>query len=171
MWPMPSIWGRMENLAKPENTSNVTIKNIDILDHEENQLWCQGCMAISAADENLLQDIHFEDVQVERITRGQLVNIRVMQNSMWTTAPGLGIRNITFKNVSMDMKGSGIVNPSMVLGYDQTRGIENVTFENLKVGGKQIYEGMEKPRWYMASDFLPLFANEHIKNLKFIQGA
>lgn len=161
--------GTHGNPAKPESTSNVIIKNIDILDHEENQLWYQGCIAINAADENLFQDIHVEDVRVERITRGQLVNIRVMQNSMWTTAPGRGIRNLTFKNVSLDLEGSEIVNPSMVLGYDQTRGIENVTFENLKVGGKQIHEGMEKARWYMVSDFVPLFANEHVKNLKFIK--
>jgi hypothetical protein len=163
--------GTHGNPAKPETTSNVTIKNIDILDHEENQLWYQGCIAINAADENLFQDIHVEDVRVERITRGQLVNIRVMRNSMWTTAPGRGIRNVTFKNLSLDMEGSGIVNPSMALGYDQNRGIDNVTFENLKIGGKQVHEDMEKPRWYMVADFIPLFANEHVKNFKFIKGA
>lgn len=163
--------GTHGNPQRPETTSNVTIRDIDILYHEENQLWYQGCISINAADENLLQDIHIEDVRVERITRGQLVNIRVMQNSMWTTAPGRGIRNVTFKNVSLDMKDSRIVNPSMLLGYDQTRGIESVTFENLRIGAKEIYEGMEKPRWYMVSDFVPLFANEHVKNVKFIRGA
>ncbi|KAL6234655.1 hypothetical protein BDW75DRAFT_251348 [Aspergillus navahoensis] len=163
--------GTHGNPAKPETTANVTIRNIDILDHEENQLWYQGCIAINAADENLFHDIHVEDVRVERITRGQLVNIRVMQNSMWTTAPGRGIRNVTFKNLSLNMQNSKIVNPSLILGYDQSRGIENVTFENLRVDEKAIHEKMDKPRWYMVSDFVPLFANEHVKGVKFIQGA
>jgi hypothetical protein len=161
--------GTHGNPANPETTSQVTIRNIDILDHEENQLWYQGCIAINAADENLFHDIHVEDVRVERITRGQLVNIRVMQNAMWTTAPGRGIRNVTFKNVSLNMRDSKIVNPSMLLGYDQSRRIENVTFENLEVGEKEIHEAMEKPRWYMISDFVPLFANEHVKDIKFIK--
>lgn len=163
--------GTHGNPAKPETTSNVAIRNIDILDHEENQLWYQGCIAINAADENLFQDIHVEDVRVERITRGQLVNIRVMQNSMWTTAPGRGIRNVTFKNVSLNMHDSKVVNPSVILGYDQSRGIENVTFENLRVGEKEIHETMDKPRWYMVSDFVPLFVNEHVKGVNFIKGA
>jgi hypothetical protein len=163
--------GTHGNPAKPETTSNVTIRNIDILDHEENQLWYQGCIAINAADENLFHDIHIEDVRVERITRGQLMNIRVMQNSMWTTAPGRGIRNVTFKNLYLNMHNSKVVNSSMILGYDQSRGIENITFENLRVDGKEIHETMDKPRWYMVSDFVPLFVNEHVKDVKFIKGA
>jgi hypothetical protein len=163
--------GTHGNPAKPETTSNVTIRNIDILDHEENQLWYQGCIAINAADENLFHDIHIEDVRVERITRGQLLNIRVMQNLMWTTAPGRGIRNVTFKNLSLNMHDSKVVNPSMILGYDQSRGIENVAFKNLRVGEKEIHETMEKPRWYMISDFIPLFLNEHVKGVNFMKGA
>ncbi|GLI80904.1 hypothetical protein PoHVEF18_009270 [Penicillium ochrochloron] len=162
--------GTHGNPANPETTSNVTIRNIDILDHEENQLWYQGCIAINAADENLFHDIHVEDVRVERITRGQLVNIRVMQNSMWTTAPGRGIRNVTFKNLSLNMGDSKVVNPSMILGYDQSRVIENITFENLRIGEKEIHEAMDKPRWYMVSDFVPLLFNEHVKGVKFIKG-
>jgi hypothetical protein len=163
--------GTHGNPEKPETTSNVAIRNIDILDHEENQLWYQGCIAINVADENLFHDIHVEDVRVERITRGQLVNIRVMQNSMWTTAPGRGIRNVTFKNLFVNIHNSKVVNPSMILGYDQSRGIEKITFENLRVDGKEIHETMDKPRWYMVSDFVPLFVNEHVKDIKFIKGA
>ncbi|KAF9872306.1 glycoside hydrolase family protein [Colletotrichum karsti] len=163
--------GTHGNPAKPETTSNIRISNIDILDHEENQLWYQGCIAINVADENLFHDVHVEDVRVERITRGQLLNIRVMQNAMWTSAPGRGIRNVTFKNLSLDMGGSGVVNPSQVLGYDQCRRIENVKFENLTVGGKDIHEEMEKPRWYMVSDLVPMFANEHVDGLQFLKSS
>ncbi|CAG8084983.1 unnamed protein product [Penicillium salamii] len=159
--------GTHGNPESPETTSDITIRNIDILDHEENQMWYQGCIAINAADSNLFQDIHVEDVRVERITHGQLLNLRVMQNTMWTTAPGRGIRNLTFKNISLCTRDSKIINPSMILGYDQARQIENVTFENLKIDDLVVYDQMDKPAWYMVSDFVPLFANEHVKNIKF----
>ncbi|CAG8930074.1 unnamed protein product [Penicillium salamii] len=159
--------GTHGNPESPETTSDITIRNIDILDHEENQMWYQGCIAINAADSNLFEDIHVEDVRVERITRGQLLNLRVMQNTMWTTAPGRGIRNLTFKNISLCTRDSKIINPSMILGYDQARQIENVTFENLKIDHLVVHDQMDKPAWYMVSDFVPLFANEHVKNIKF----
>jgi len=160
--------GTHGNPAKPETTSNVTIRNIDILDHGENQTWYQGCIAINAADMNLFQDIHIENVRVERITRGQLFNVRVMQNGMWTTAPGRAIRNVTFKDVELNMNESNVVNPSMILGYSQDQQVENITFENLKIGNLIIHEGMAKPGWYMVSDLVPLFANEHVNGVRFI---
>ncbi|VUC28783.1 unnamed protein product [Clonostachys rosea] len=161
--------GTHGNPAKSETTSNIRISNIDILDHDENQVWYQGCIAINASDENVFEDIHVEDVRVERITRGQLVNIRTTQNPSWTTAPGRAIRNITFKNLSLNMSESKIVNPSQIIGYDQTRLVENVTFENLRVGNVVIHDGMEKPKWYTTADFVPMFVNEHVKNVRFIQ--
>ncbi|KAK7179405.1 pectin lyase-like protein [Paraphaeosphaeria sporulosa] len=154
----------------PETLSNIHISNIDILDHSENQLWYQGCIAINAGDANLVQDILVENVRVERITRGQLFNIRVMKNAMWTTAPGLGIRNVTFRNIEFNLDKSKTVNPSQILGFDASRPVENVTFENLKVGGSLIHDHMSKPRWYLTSDFIPMFVNEHANNVTFRLG-
>jgi hypothetical protein len=109
----------------------------------------QGCIAINAADMNPFQDIHIENVRVERITRGQIFNIRVMQNAIWTTAPGRATRNITFKDVVLNMRDSKVVNPSMLLGYGPDQQVENITFENLKIGHDVLHEGIDKPRWYM----------------------
>ncbi|KAL1870958.1 hypothetical protein Plec18167_007265 [Paecilomyces lecythidis] len=161
--------GTHGNPSKPETTSGVTIRNIDILDQDENQLWYQGCIAINASDMNFFHNIRIENVRVERITRGQLLNLRVMQNAMWSSAPGRGIRDVKIKNLSLDTHESVVVNPSQILGYDQTCAIENVTFENLSIGGKIIHEGMEKPRWYMTADFVPLFINEHAQNVQFLK--
>ncbi|KAH8431841.1 putative endo-polygalacturonase [Aspergillus melleus] len=160
--------GTHGNPSRPETTSNVTIRNVDILDHEENQLWYQGCIAINAADRNYFHDILIEDVRVERITRGQLINLRVMQNAMWTTAPGRGIRDVRIRNLSLDLRDSKTVNPAMILGYNEGHPVENVTFENLRIDGKVIHDEMEKPRWYMTADLVPLFANEHVKGVRFI---
>ncbi|KAL4893575.1 pectin lyase fold/virulence factor [Aspergillus ambiguus] len=161
--------GTHGNPDRPETTSNVVIRNIDILDQEENQVWYQGCIAINAADENLFRDIHVEDVRVERITRGQLFNLHVMHNAMYNTKPGRGIQNVTLKNLSLSMRDSKIVNPSQLIGYDQSRQIENVTFENLSIEDKVIHNDMEKPRWFMTEDFVPAFINEHVKGLEFLK--
>ncbi|KAL2838259.1 pectin lyase-like protein [Aspergillus pseudoustus] len=161
--------GTHGNPATPETTSGVVIRNIDILDHEENQVWYQGCIAINVADENLFRGILIEDVRVERITRGQLLNLRVMQNVMWTTAPGRGIEDVTIRRLSLDTRDSKVINPSMILGYDATRRIRNVTIEDLSINGRVIHEVMEKPRWYMTADMVPAFINEHVEGVKFVQ--
>lgn len=162
--------GTHGNPKDPETLSNIHISHIDILDHCENQLWYQGCIAINAGDGNLVQDVLIENVRVERITHGQLFNIRVMKNSMWTTAPGLGIRNVTFRNIELGLQKSKVVNPSQILGFDAGRTVENVTFINLKVGDALIHDHMPKPRWYLPSDFVPMFVNEHVKNITFQLG-
>ncbi|KAH7367890.1 glycoside hydrolase family 28 protein [Plectosphaerella cucumerina] len=151
----------------PEHFSDIRISNIDVLDHEERQVWYQGVLSVNAGDANLIEGVVFEDIRVERITRGQLINIRVMQNAMWTTAPGRGVRDVTVRNVSLDTDASEIVNPSMILGYDAERKVENVRFENLRIGGRHIHVGMSKPRWFMVADQVPLFANEHVSGLNF----
>ncbi|KAJ3545295.1 hypothetical protein NM208_g2584 [Fusarium decemcellulare] len=153
--------------ASGECFSDIHVSNIDILDHYENQLWYQGCISVNAGDKNLIERVHFEDIRVEKISKGQLVNLRVMKNAMWTTAPGRGVRDITFKNVSLNTQNSGVINPSQILGYDGTRKVENVKFENLKVGEQYIHDNMEKPRWYMMADFVPMFINEHASNIRF----
>jgi hypothetical protein len=154
--------------TKPETTKNVRISNIDILDHDEPQVWYQGCIGITVGDENLFEDIHVEDVRVERITRGQLVCIRTQKNPMYNPAPGRGIRNVTFKNLSLKEGESAAVYPSQIAGYDQARLVQNVTFENLRIGDVVVRDGMVKPRWFTAADFVPVYVNEHVKNLRFI---
>ncbi|KAJ4294222.1 hypothetical protein N0V90_007912 [Kalmusia sp. IMI 367209] len=159
--------GTHGNPQKPETFSNIHISGIDILDHHENQLWYQGCIAINAADENLIQDILIEDVRVEKITKGQLFNIRVMKNAMWTTAPGRAIKNLKLRNIVFDNTSSPTVNPSLIMGFDESRKVEDVTFENLRIGGQYVHSGMAKPRWYMVEDFVPLFVNEHVGDVVF----
>ncbi|KAH8742828.1 pectin lyase fold/virulence factor [Diaporthe sp. PMI_573] len=159
--------GTHGNPESPETLSGIHISNIDILDQNEGQMWYQGCISINAGDANHVQEVLVEDVRVEKITRGQLVNLRVMQNGRWTTAPGSSIRNVTFRNLELDMENSKVVNPSQILGYNSTRNVQNITFENLKVGGELVHEDMDKPRWFMVSDYVPMFANEHALNVSF----
>ena len=98
---------------------------------------------------------------MEDFRLGQVVNMRVMFNAKYNTSPGRGIANVTIKNLSYN------ANPSILVGYDDDRNITGVTFENLVVNSKQISDSMRKLAWYSTSDYIPMFANEHVLNLTF----
>ncbi|KAB8077450.1 pectin lyase fold/virulence factor [Aspergillus leporis] len=163
-WAHPINIGTHGNTDKPETMNGVTIRNIDILDHREPQVWYQGCIAINPGDNNIIQNVHIEDVRVEDFRLGQLLNFRVMYNSKYNTSPGGGIRNVYVKDL---VYNGSHANPSLFLGYDKDRSISNVTFANLKVNGKLIDDKMSKPSWYYTADFVPIFANEYVKGLNF----
>ncbi|KAA6349786.1 hypothetical protein EZS27_002784 [termite gut metagenome] len=114
---------------------NIHFSNMDILEHDEDDRNYQGCMAFSVSDHNLVQNITFENIRVENIQEGQLFNIRVLFNEKYSTGPGRGIKNITFRNIFY--KGNG-ENPSIIEGFSEKYNIENVMFENIVINGKKI---------------------------------
>ena len=59
-------------------------------------------------------------------------------------------------------------NLSVITGYDARHAVRNVTFEGLKINGRTIYDDMpDKPKWYATSDLVPMFVGSHVENLKF----
>ena len=157
--------GTHGNTDSPETMDGVTIKNIDILDHREPQMLYQGCIAINPGDSNVIQNVNIDDIRVEDFRIGQLINMRVMYNTKYNTSPGRRISNVTIKN--MNYTGTH-ANPSILEGYDSGRSIDFITFENLVINGNQIADTMKKPTWYLTSDFVPMFANDHVNNLTFL---
>jgi hypothetical protein len=156
--------GTHGNTPNPETMDGVTIRNIDILNHHEPQMWYQGCIAINAGDDNLIENVYIDDIRVEDFQTGQLLNFRIMDNTKYNTSPGRGIRNVVIKDL---VYNGHHANPSQFLGYNEDRLITNVTFVNLTVNGLKISDTMRKPTWYNTADFVPLFANEHVYNLTF----
>jgi polygalacturonase len=136
----PIMIGTHGNPEKPELLENISFQNIDILNQDEPQLNYQGCMAINVSDENLARNIRFEDIRIDDIEQGQLVNLRVTFNKKYATAPGRGIDNILFKNITYNGKNAGI---SILEGYNQERCLQNITFENLKINGVLIHDMMK----------------------------
>ena len=161
----PILIGTHGDPAGHDTLEDMKFVNLDILDQAEAQLNYQGCMSINAGDDNLVRHIHFEDIRVGDIREGQLVNLRVMYNRKYNTAPGRGIEDIYFKNVSYE--GSR-ANMSVISGYDSARSIKEVVFENLKINGKLIWDDMPaKPSWYQTGDFAHFFVGEHVEGLRF----
>ena len=151
--------------AHPETLEHITFSNIDILEHNEPQLDYQGCMSINVSDENLARDIHFQDIRVDDFTEGQLVNLRVAFNKKYCTAPGRGIEDVTFKNITY--RGSH-ANISIIEGYDETRRVRNVTFENLVINGREISWRMDKPAWYQVWDLGRIYVGPHVEGIEFL---
>lgn len=161
----PIFIGLHGNVEKPDTIQNVLYDNIDILDENEMQSDYQGCMAINAGDDNYVKDITFSNIRIENIRRGQLVSLRVSWNKKYCKAPGAGIENVLFKNITYT---GDKPETSIIMGYNEQRKIKNVTFDNLVINGQHIYDDMpEKPKWYKTSDMARFFIGEHVENVVF----
>ena len=66
-----------------EILENITVRNVDILEHDEDDLLYQGCMAVDCGDKNLVRKALFEDIRVENIQEGRLFHINVRFNSKY----------------------------------------------------------------------------------------
>ncbi|MBC9730645.1 glycosyl hydrolase family 28 protein [Streptomyces sp. TRM68367] len=148
-----------------EMLENLNFENIDILDHREPQVNAQGCIALNAADGNLIRKVKFDNIRVEDFRWGQLFHMRVINNPRWNKAAGRGIESVYVKDVNYNGKNADV---SIVAGTDAERTVKDVTFENLRVNGRVIRDSGGKPRWYLASDGVPMFVNEHVQNLRFL---
>lgn len=161
----PILIGTHGNTPNPEVLENLNYINIDILDHKEVQIDYQGCMAINAGDNNLVRNVRFENIRIENFRLGQLVNLRVFYNAKYCTSPGRGIENVLFKNISYTGTNAKL---SVIAGYNETRKISKVVFENLTINGELISDDMPgKPKWYKTSDMANMFIGEHVEGVEF----
>lgn len=134
---------------------NITFSNIDILEHDEDDLNYQGCLAISASDNNLVQNITYENIRIEDFQEGQLFNFRVYFNEKYSGAPGKAIKNITLKNIQYNGNSA---NASVIRGYDKERILDGITIEGLKINRKTIQNA--------AADIIQI--GDFTQNIKFI---
>ncbi|NDW17749.1 glycoside hydrolase [Dysgonomonas sp. 216] len=114
---------------------NVHFSDIHILEHDEDDRNYQGCLAINAADNNLVQNISFENVWIDDIQEGQLFNIRVLFNEKYSDGPGKSIKDVRFKNIHYTGYGE---NPSIIEGFNDKCNVENISWENFTINGKRV---------------------------------
>lgn len=163
----PILVGTHGNAPHPDVLENLTYRNIDILEQNEPQINYQGCMALNAGDNNLIRNVRFENIRVEDFTRGQLLNLRVFFNRKYCAAPGKGIENVYFKNITYTGHHAEL---SIIDGYDDSRKIRNLVFDNLKINNTLICDSMPtKPGWYQTADMARFAIGEHVEGLRFIK--
>ena len=115
---------------------NVVFRNIDVLEHDEDDPDYEGCMAICCGDLKRISGIRYEDIRVERVEEGRLFHLEVVFNSKYCTAPGSYIKDVVFKNISCAKIAD--IRPSLIKGYDKDRKVSGVVFENVRTGGKKM---------------------------------
>ncbi|ONK09566.1 glycosyl hydrolase family 28 protein [Streptomyces sp. MP131-18] len=151
--------------AASEVLEDLNFENIDICDHREPQVIAQGCLAINAGDGNLVRDVRFDNIRVEDFRWGQLVHMQVSFNPAWNQVAGRGIENVYIKDLTYNGTHAEV---SMLIGLDADHVIKDVTFENLRINGRVIRDSGGKPAWYLTSDGVPMFVNDHVRNLRFL---
>lgn len=118
-----------------DTLENIVFRNIDILEHDEDDPEYEGCMALSVGDHNLVRNITFENIRVADFQEGKLLSLRLFFNKKYNTGPGRGIENIYFKNIHYT--GANLAQ-SVIKGYDAAHAVKGIVFENLVINGKKI---------------------------------
>ena len=113
------------------------IAEVRVLGNEkaEDRLIFQS-FGIMAGDDNLVRDVVFEDIRVDRIEEGKLFNLHIAYTPKYNTSPGRGIENVTLRNISYTGKGSP--SASVIYGYDPGRQVRNIVIDNVTVAGKRL---------------------------------
>ncbi len=151
--------------APADTITDIVYRNVDVIDMHENQIDYQGVFAILAGDNNIVKNITFEDIRIENFRRGKLIDIRIPWNKKYCAAPGQCIENLLFKDIYYNGDRSEL---SLIIGYDETRRIKGVTFDNLVINGEHIYDDMPgKPKWYKTADMARIFIGEHVDDVVF----
>lgn len=146
--------GTHGNSQKSELIEDLRFSNIDILNQDEPQINYQGCIAINASDENRVRRVTADNIRVEDIEQGQLINLRVTYNRKYAQAPGRSIEDLRFRNLSYNGTRANL---SIIAGYDDTRGIRNVVFEDLSINGRLITK----------ADQARIYIGDHVEGLEF----
>ena len=148
-----------------DTVENLVYENIDILCQSEPQVDYQGCLAINCGDNNLVRNVLFDNIRIENLHQGSLLQVKVGWNEKYCAAPGLGVEGITFRNIRYNGERPYM---SVINGYNEERKVRNITFEGLKINGRLIYDDMPgKPKWYATSDYVPMFVGNHVENVVF----
>jgi len=161
----PIFIGIHGDAEKMDSITHLRYENIDILGQSEPQIDYQGCLAINCGDNNLVKDVTFDNIRIEQIEEGSLLQVKVGYNAKYCSAPGRGVENVLFRNVRYYGKEP---NMSLILGYNEERMVKNVEFVQLKINGKNFYDDMpEKLKWYKTSDLVKMYVNDLVKNITF----
>ena len=161
----PIFIGIHGNAERGDTIENLRYENIDILCQSEPQVDYQGCLAINCGDNNIVRSVTFDNIRIEQIHQGCLLQVKVGYNQKYCAAPGRGVEDITFRNIRY--KGT-TPNLSVINGYDGERKVRGITFEGIKINGRLLHDRMEgKPAWYSTADYIPMYVGNHVEGVVF----
>ncbi len=115
---------------------NILVKNCDILRSKRSRGPTGGhaCFSIVCDGPALVQNIRFEDIRCEEDVEFKNFDLVVTDGTYYgKDSPG-HINGVYLKNISWEKSTA----PFDILGYGPDNLVENVTFDNCKVGGKPL---------------------------------
>lgn len=146
--------GHFGDNTNPRTIRDVTFDNIDIANLDEDDPDWEGAIAAYSGDSTLIRNITFNNIRVDRIEEGKLINIVAGNNARYNKAPGRGIDGVTIRNVTYS--GEGMPSQSIISGLSAQTAVRNATIENLNISGQRI----DTPQ---AAD---IFVGKHVEQLR-----
>lgn len=116
------------------STERVLITNCDFLECQYTGSDYWGVFGFTNGDNMTIRDITIENCRVEDFSFSNLVAFRIETNQ-WVKAPGGPIKNVIFRNITFNGSNK---NSNYIKGFDETRCVNGVTFENLIINGQHI---------------------------------
>lgn len=113
-----------------EVLENVRIHDCDIIYHEGD-----GMLSIGCGDKNTVRNVVYDSIRVDDVPKARLFEMRVIYGEKYNRAPGNGISDIHYRNISVT-GSEGNIHPSLIIDYDKKRGVGGYTLENVKVNGR-----------------------------------
>ncbi len=130
----PTMIGTHGNYSEDgDKISHIRFQNIEILEHNEPQAGYLGCLAINAGDKNLIEDVLYENINIEPFLHGKVFDIQVRWNKDYNPAPGKMISDIRLNNIFYS--GSDEI-PSEIKGYSDGAPVKDVIITNYYRHGK-----------------------------------
>lgn len=121
-----------------DEVTGVRVENIDVVDSKCSYPDYQGVLSLNAGNDVKVHDIAFSNVRIEDIRVNQLFNLRVCYNPGYNKSPGRSVENIRFSDITYT--GTGAV-ASVLQGYDTTRIVQDILFENVVMNGTKLRPG------------------------------
>ena len=120
-------------IGKDDEICDMTFREIDILDDYEESSYFWGAIGVNSCDGNYVHDLTFEDIRIERVTKGEPIRLTVRDNYENPDTPGKGISDVVFRNVTV----LSAKEKCSVDGLKDAK-IRNVSFENFMYNGTHI---------------------------------
>ena len=133
-------WGNALEIGfetRADTIRNIVFRNCDII-HVEGP---EGTFTIHNGDRAVVSNVLYEDIRVED-ARGWLIDFRILESRYSKDKARGKIEKVRFRGITVD----GDHFPySQIIGFDDTRDIENVVLEDFFIHGNKIestYSGM-----------------------------
>lgn len=131
----PTMVGTHGDYEHEGNTlEQIRFENLDILEHHEHQANYLGCLAINVGDKNTVRNISYENIRIEHIEHGKILDLQIKCNPDYNPAPGRRIEHVTLKNIWYYGQGE---EDSQICGYSNEFQVLDVIIDNLYIRGKK----------------------------------